>query len=674
MLPSAVSDSRVHNILPNKIETDFQFSRASAATRVNHQGLIEDVGYFGPELVQNGNFSELGPELVTNGGFDTDSNWTKGAGWSINDGKATYQGTISSNLRQSNVLVSGKTHKLVFEVTSNTSDGNLKLAGETVSGGGLDVPETVGVHTVYFVNTGSTTNFAFRVTNNTTGVLEIDNVSVKQVDPNDRWNLDTGWLIENGIAISSGLATKYLYQNIGITSSKIYKCTIEIKTLTSGQVDLQYYNGSFVNIGSNLTVGTNTLIFTAAGSPNGSIYVKSASFVGTVGNVSVVEVQGDKPRLDYDPTNLTCPHLLLEPQSTNLIEFSEDFSQSYWFKQDLTATQGSIISPTGELNTYLIQETSYTSSIPKLDLLTSISLSAGTYTLSFYVQNNKGRYLGISFGSATERVRTNFDFETNTFKALNLSGTTTGSASFTTLGDFYRISITATFPSTTASKNTIVPLATDTYPFFALQDSDNRSFYIFGAQLEQQSYATSYIPTAGATETRVAETCDSAGNVNTFNSTEGVLYAEIAALESPTTSALDISISDGTTNNYVRLEYYTDGKIYGTIYDGSFAASSAVVTQNNFNKIAVQWNSSGNKFALNGVVTDFTGKAFSANTLNVLQFAAGNSTSSIFHGKTKALATYNRALTDTELYTITSTQYSAYSGMVAALGNYTIPC
>ena len=77
MLPSAVSNSRVHNILPNKIETDFQFSRASAATRVNHQGLIEEVGYFSDELVRNGNFSELGPELIINGDFATDSNWNK---------------------------------------------------------------------------------------------------------------------------------------------------------------------------------------------------------------------------------------------------------------------------------------------------------------------------------------------------------------------------------------------------------------------------------------------------------------------------------------------------------------------------------------------------------------------------------------------------------------------
>ena len=75
MLPSAVSDSRVHNILPNRIDTDFQFSRASAATRVNHQGLIENVGYFSNELIQNGNFSELGSELIVNGDFSPDRDW-----------------------------------------------------------------------------------------------------------------------------------------------------------------------------------------------------------------------------------------------------------------------------------------------------------------------------------------------------------------------------------------------------------------------------------------------------------------------------------------------------------------------------------------------------------------------------------------------------------------------
>ncbi len=71
------------------------------------------------------------------------------------------------------------------------------------------------------------------------------------------------------------------------------------------------------------------------------------------------------------------------------------------------------------------------------------------------------------------------------------------------------------------------------------------------------------------------------------------------------------------------------------------------------------------------VLTDTSGAVPTG--LSSVQFTRGDS-DSIFYGKVKSLATYNRALTDTELYTITSTQYSAYSGMVAALGNYTIPC
>ena len=47
-------------------------------------------------------------------------------------------------------------------------------------------------------------------------------------------------------------------------------------------------------------------------------------------------------------------------------------------------------------------------------------------------------------------------------------------------------------------------------------------------KLEQQSYATSYIPTAGASATRNQELCADATPV--INSEEGTLYAEISAL------------------------------------------------------------------------------------------------------------------------------------------------
>ena len=62
-IPSAVSDSKLHSVLPNNGKGDFTFDRSTGATRINKDGLIEEVGYFSSELVQNGNFSELGNEV-----------------------------------------------------------------------------------------------------------------------------------------------------------------------------------------------------------------------------------------------------------------------------------------------------------------------------------------------------------------------------------------------------------------------------------------------------------------------------------------------------------------------------------------------------------------------------------------------------------------------------------
>ena len=45
-IPSAVSDSKLHSVLPNNGKGDFTFDRSTGATRINKDGLIEEVGYF----------------------------------------------------------------------------------------------------------------------------------------------------------------------------------------------------------------------------------------------------------------------------------------------------------------------------------------------------------------------------------------------------------------------------------------------------------------------------------------------------------------------------------------------------------------------------------------------------------------------------------------------------
>ena len=117
-IPSAVSDSKLHSVLPNNGKGDFQFDRSTGATRINKDGLIEEVGYFSSELVQNGNFSELGSELVTNGDFSNGLTGFSTENVELAEGGVRIQsdGSSGSFIAQSGILTSGKTYKLVLSL------------------------------------------------------------------------------------------------------------------------------------------------------------------------------------------------------------------------------------------------------------------------------------------------------------------------------------------------------------------------------------------------------------------------------------------------------------------------------------------------------------------------------------------------------------------------------
>jgi hypothetical protein len=179
----------IDNISVKEItDADFDFTRTSSATRVNPDYLIEDVSILSSNLVQNGNFSELGSELVTNGNFATDSDWTKGTGWTISGGKASSDGSQTSNslLYQSNVITSGSNFKC--EVTiSNYQSGILRAV---LGGGGSEQSYSANGTYTFYGNKGSDNNLYLSANSDFIG--SIDNVSVKQVDPNDNWTLKWG--------------------------------------------------------------------------------------------------------------------------------------------------------------------------------------------------------------------------------------------------------------------------------------------------------------------------------------------------------------------------------------------------------------------------------------------------------------------------------------------------
>ena len=177
-------------------------------------------------------------------------------------------------------------------------------------------------------------------------------------------------------------------------------------------------------------------------------------------------------------------------------------------------------------------------------------------------------------------------------------------------------------------------------------------------QVESLSYATSYIPTSGAIATRLADSVTGAGDATTFNSTEGVLYAEIAALYDEGTNRA-ISLNSSSSGNSIRLYFDSSGLSEVTMQVRSGGALQVIekyVLPNSldFNKIAISYKLNSFSLWVNGseVKTDTNG--ITPIGLNQLSFDNGSGTTDNFYGKVKALAVFNEALTDAELLCLTT--------------------
>ena len=199
--------------------------------------------------------------------------------------------------------------------------------------------------------------------------------------------------------------------------------------------------------------------------------------------------------------------------------------------------------------------------------------------------------------------------------------------------------------------------------YTGIQTEDNQDgtsfFYIWGAQLEQNSYATSYIKTVGTTQTRVADTATGSGNSTVINSTEGVLYAEISALANDGTSR-EFSLSSGVYADTVRVIYSsTDNRINIIVRRSSATLISLNVDLTNvlnFSKIAFKYSSSGSVVYVDGIliVSSLVDVSFPINTLNTITFDRGDGIAGNFYGKTKSLQVYTTALSDAELISLTT--------------------
>jgi hypothetical protein len=252
------------------------------------------------------------------------------------------------------------------------------------------------------------------------------------------------------------------------------------------------------------------------------------------------------PRLDY--SNGTCPSLLVEPQRTNLLAYSEQFDNAgYWSIYQSSITGDTTTAPNGTQTADTLTALANTGG----DAYRLINFS-GTHTASCYIKagtSNKAR-IGFSSGEVVF-----YDLSTG---VVTTSGVVTGSMVDAGNGWWRCI---ATVNSTTI------------YTAFSNDGTNGQTVYLWGAQLEAGSYATSYIPTTSASVTRNADVISKTGISSLIGQTQGAVFIDLNIDSSFAQNDMRfINVGDGTAANWyfigtnaanqIRFYYRTSNTAY----------------------------------------------------------------------------------------------------------------
>lgn len=242
-------------------------------------------------------------------------------------------------------------------------------------------------------------------------------------------------------------------------------------------------------------------------------YVETTSTPVSVSFMRLVTAPTNTPRIDYDPITQECKGLLIEEARTNLCQYSSDFSHSFWGKEGGAVIIGSpTMAPNGSITAQSYsQSTMY--SFYRLQYVISSTLA--TYTCSVYVKSGGLTQMSLRVGRAgpgTEGAI--FDIVNGTILS---TGTAITSASITPVGNgWFRVSVTNN--CTIVGPQYMVIATGET----SVTGDPTKKFYIWGAQIEQASFASSYIPTNGSQGTRAYDTTY-IPFLSSFNAVEGTI-------------------------------------------------------------------------------------------------------------------------------------------------------
>jgi len=403
-------------------------------------------------------------------------------------------------------------------------------------------------------------------------------------------------------------------------------------------------------VSANISSPVKVAVYTTDGTTaydNGNIYIQDAQleyglvatdYLESGASTGKAGILDNLPRIDYTGGSAS---LLLEPERKNEISHSEYGGGYETVDSNVTVTDNAEVSPEGLKNAVKIEgiSTSSATQAVKFGALESGSVVGRTFTGSLYIKPVDSRDVG---GNVYLSIQRRFgDFEAST-EAIEIDS-----------ADWKRYEITYTFTGAGSGNQ----IGCD----FKILKSGTPidDIYVYGVQLEEGSYPTSYIPTYGTSVTREEDDCKTASpSTSYFNQTEGTVYAQItiSAITSGLSSRVfDLKNSSGSNQIYIQQN---DSRINGVVYNGSNqfseGTSSGFLSVGSTYKIAMAYKDSDYALYINGSQIA-TSSASGLGTLAVDRVDLAIGTGNIDLGnKIKQSLVFNTRLSNSELAALTT--------------------
>jgi len=494
----------------------------------------------------------------------------------------------------------------------------------------------------------------------------------------------TGWTQAQGtiehnasgaLTCRGDLGTSTAHQLVTVEVGKVYEISWDLTSGTSVQIffgtssfGIQYgiygYTDSRVNI---VTTSSNLYLYFRGNTEAvtfDNISVKKVFFDQPDGTLQLFNHLTNQPRVEYDYQGNRLG-LLVEEARTNLFTYSNDFTQ--WSNENSNDLADQSSGPDGNTSMAFFSEDSLTARH-----IIYVTLSGNldvTRTLSVYLKkpsSNGRRYVVLSVPNTGDTLAYSaiYDLDTGSVSATKTNGTAT--IAFTDIqdvgGGVYRCILSGNSNSATSASFFPMIGLSDRSDFSGTLSNNNMpsytgdgtsGVYIYGAQLEEGSFPTSYIPTAGSTVTRAADVASIGVGAFGYNAQGGTVV--VTADWYPGSNFLvsnraALEIGDGGVSERL-LIYNHDGFagrgfMKGVLF-GDQTGSGARITDDQA-KVALVFADANQAHCVDGGSIDTGSAAMLAGT-TIMKIGPTLRT-----GHISSIAYYPRRLTDAQIKALTS--------------------